>query len=1188
MNKLLKLATLNLTIYLNKELPEMSENWWQSQVIAKLSYQQQRLAKEKGITELKQLDLSALLRLLDRNWNELYESANLPFEGRNWVKEMQTIRNKWAHSSAEDVPHEETYRDIDTLGRLLQMLKADTTAVEQVEAARQQALLSMTGVVTPITSEKAVAPKKEEQLNTPAPAPAGFTPGQLVVLRSDPTAQMPVMELLGAGAENRYKVFHHDQVTTYFESQLQALETPTEDTVQTSAVDLTAYITSLQLLSPSTASLFSLRSGRVNFVPYQYRPVLKLIRADRPRLLIADEVGVGKTIESGLIIKELRARMDIQSVLIICPKALVSERKWELEMKRFDEKFTNLDGGLLRHCLHETHLDGEWPDQYAKAILPFSLFDSDLVHGNQVKGAKNRMGLLEMDPPPKFDLVIVDEAHHIRNSETYLHQGVRQFCDNANAVVFLTATPVQLGSHDLYTLLNALRPDLVIDHASFERMAEPNTPINEAILRCRKGEENWPADARESLEVAAQTEWGRAFLSETPEFQSICDALEEDTVSNEIRIQVIRQLEELYTFSSLINRTRRRDIGTFTTRKPKTLNVAFTEQQQALHDDVLNLIAKILEFCHGQQNVKFMMTTVRRQAASSLFGLAPLLKNILEGKLEQIEIQEAQLVNEYSGEVDLSFVDTVRSEISEIIQRAQNLDPFDPKLDAFIDTLKQKALMENNKALVFSTFRHTLSYLQTHATETGLRIGLIHGSIPDSDRADLRKRFSLDKENPDAIDVLLSSEVGCEGLDFQFCDLMVNYDLPWNPMRVEQRIGRIDRYGQKSETVAIVNLITPGTVDADIYDRCLMRIGVFNHAIGGSEEILGRLTNEIQKIADSYELTTEERESRFQQLADNDIREVHEVQVLEDKQAELFGLNIPTQKWEEEVEAAESIWLTPESIQQCVSHYLNELSGDSLEHQFSVKPLKSLRLKQEIRERLFKDYQAHFSSKTDPVLRNWEKWLKGTVPNLAVTFSQEIANDNPEVAFLDVLHPLVRQAALFQAKTKTRKVSLQLAGANLPSGEFTFAIYRWKKLGIKKDEALVIVADSEDIESALLDCIPSAGDTNESRQLQQPQIDALDQRHHKLWRDAQAQHITDNQSLIAQRQQSLKTSHQARRKLLEDHIASSTNSKIQLMKQSELNNADADYERRQADLEEATRCADIHTSLIAQGTIKIN
>ena len=286
---------------------------------------------------------------------------------------------------------------------------------------------------------------------------------------------------------------------------------------------LQAYLTSLQLQSPSTTSLFSLRSGRVQFVPYQYRPVLKLIRADRPRLLIADEVGVGKTIEAGLIIKELRARMDISSVLIICPKALVAERKWLLEMKRFDEHFSAIDGPLLRHCLEETRLDGEWPDQYSKAIMPFSLFNSDLLFGKEGKGRKKDEGLLSLDPPPKFDLVIVDEAHHIRNSETYLHQAVRYFCDNAQAAIFLTATPVQLGSEDLFTLLNVLRPDLIIDTASFEQMAAPNRHINTAIQSCRSNESHWKENAKQSMDEITHTEWGRMFLRESPAFQSIYD-----------------------------------------------------------------------------------------------------------------------------------------------------------------------------------------------------------------------------------------------------------------------------------------------------------------------------------------------------------------------------------------------------------------------------------------------------------------------------------------------------------------------------------------------------------------------------------------------------------------------------------------------------------------------------------------
>src|SRR5262249_53259520 len=162
--------------------------------------------------------------------------------------------------------------------------------------------------------------------------------------------------------EQRYRVFENNAKVLYYESQLQPAPTSSDERQELSASGLQARLTSLHILSPSTANLFSLRSGRVQFVPYQYRPVMKLIRSDRPRLLIADEVGVGKTIEAGLIIKELRARMDISSVLVICPKALVAERKWFNEMKRFDEQFTALDGPLLRHCLEETNVEGEWPE----------------------------------------------------------------------------------------------------------------------------------------------------------------------------------------------------------------------------------------------------------------------------------------------------------------------------------------------------------------------------------------------------------------------------------------------------------------------------------------------------------------------------------------------------------------------------------------------------------------------------------------------------------------------------------------------------------------------------------------------------------------------------------------------------------------------------------------------------------
>ena len=846
-------------------------------------------------------------------------------------------------SHAKSIAHEPT-RQIDAAGCVLSW-----TSICEPESCAQSRTPSTKFAPTFSPLKRTLTacfPRKEgdfmnELIPAATPELARFRVGDLVALRSNPAMILPVIEVIPGSGECRYRVFQNNAKATYYESQLQVPVGAPDERRTLTAHELRAHLTSLQILSPSTANLFSLRSGRVQFVPYQYRPVLKLIRSDRPRLLIADEVGVGKTIEAGLIIKELRARMDLSSVLIICPKALVAERKWVVEMKRFDEHFTALDGRLLRHCLKETHLEGAWPEQYAKVILPFSLFDSDLVFGRSGRGKSKDQGLLSLDPPPKFDLVIVDEAHHIRNSETFQHHAVRYFCDNAEAVLFLSATPVQLGSEDLYTLLNVLRPDLVMDHASFEQMAAPNRHINTGIKHCRAAAEGWQQEARASLDEVAQTEWGRLFLRDSPAFQRIYDRLQREPIPDVERVTLIHAIEELYTFSPLINRTRRRDIGEFTTRKPETVTIEFTPAQKKLHDGLLDVIARILAFCHGQQNVKFMMTTIRRQAASCLYGLSPLLRDILAGKLSRLELMEAS--DDDNEDADLSFVDQVRTDIASLLEQARDLDSHDPKIEAFVRVLTDKSKLPNNKAMVFSTFRHTLAYLAQHTECTGLRYGLIHGDVPDQERADIRRRFALPRENSDALDVMLSSEVGCEGLDFQFCDFLINYDLPWNPMRIEQRIGRIDRYGQKSETVAIVNFVTPGTVDADIYERCLWRIGVFQHAIGGNEEILGEITKELHDIAESFNLTPKEREHRLQQLSDNSIRRIREDQELESKQAELFGLNVPNQSWQQEIEAAESYWLSSPAIQRCVSSYLSARLGTETEPLLGEKALKTLR-----------------------------------------------------------------------------------------------------------------------------------------------------------------------------------------------------------------------------------------------------
>ncbi|HQN22989.1 MAG TPA: SNF2-related protein, partial [Thermotogota bacterium] len=936
-----------LARFLEKHLPLIFEDWWNQAVVSNLTYQQRRRIEQMGITTLNGLDLAAMLRVLDINWYQISNKLDLTIESRHYAKEMQTIRNRWAHAAIEGYSLDDVYRDLDTLRRFAQIIEADNTFIQKLIALKTD-LLEVENVSRTKTTIDTKASVRNE-VNE-----AEFEPGQVVFLISDPTIRGAVMSVIPGEPENRLKVFVNGGTQTYYASQLKR-ESISDDTALLNYEKFCAYLTSLQILYPGLSTLYSLNAARVDFIPYQFRPVLRFIRSDRPRLLIADGVGVGKTIEAGLILRELQARREIRSVLIVCPRPLVTENKWMNEMKRFEERFTHLDGGTLRYCINEMDLEGTWPEQYQKVIVPYSLFDEVLLYGSGSDGKRKRKkGLLDLDPPPRFDLVIVDEAHHIRNQETFSHKAVRFFCDNAEAVIFLTATPIQLGSNDLFVLLNTLRPDLIIDQESFAHISEPNPYINQAISFARTQESEWQTRTSEALDQAAATAWGQAILRHNPDFIRIRSRLSEGMVSSEERVQIITDMEAMHTFAGIINRTRRRDIGNFTIRKPETVAVSFTQGQQRLHDELLEVQAEIFDRLHGDVNVKFMMTTIRRQAASCLFGLVPFLEDILNRHLDELSWEEAD--NSADTPRD-ETVEPIRSQIQSILESARSLDPYDPKLEALRVIIRDKQKLPNNKVMLFSSFRHTLNYLHRNLYADGFRVGMLHGGTPDDERVDLRRRFEIHREDPDSLDVLLFSEIGCEGLDYQFCDCIVNYDLPWNPMRVEQRIGRIDRKGQKSESVAIVNLITPGTIDADIYERCLLRIGVFNNALGGSEEILGEITKEIRDIAENYTLNEEQRRAKLQQLSDNKIRLIREQEELEQRQMELFGILLPEDRMRKEVEDASSFWLSSVSIRRIITLYLQNVCEKEQEFILGEKALKTLRLSQEARSILLRDYQ---------------------------------------------------------------------------------------------------------------------------------------------------------------------------------------------------------------------------------------
>lgn len=1012
-----------------------------------------------------------------------------------------------------------------------------------------------------------------------------FSLGDVVSTIASPSVYGAVIQVIIGVLENRYVVLQGASKVTYYASQLKPHQEHTSQSDVAGPSTFQAFLTAIQLVSPNITSLYSLNASRVDHIPYQFRPVLKFIRSDRPRLLIADEVGVGKTIEAGLIMRELQARTDVQSVLVICPKPLVTERKWYIEMKRFDEHFTHLDGKVLRYCIDETDLDGEWPAQYTKSILPFSLFNQKLLFGEKAsRQGRVEKGLLDLEPPPHFDLIIVDEAHHLRNADTYVHQGVSFLCQYAKAVVFLTATPIQLGSNNLYVLLNLLRPDLIIDKESFNYMAEPNPHLNTAVTSARVPKAGWQMAASQALQEAARTTWGNTFLRKDPEFMRLSQILRSSEVTQEERIAFIHDVEQLHTFAPLINRTRRRDIGKFTSRKPETVTVEFTSEQRELHDALLTVQTSIFRRLHGDQNVKFMMGTICRQAASCLFGLAPFLRGILTRRMDELELVEIDESYEMPSDTSL---DIIKAQIEAVVARAEALNPYDPKLQAMRKVIRSKQLLPNNKALLFTSFRHTLSYLYESLRSEGMRIGMVHGGTPEDERRSLRNRFSLPKDDPMAVDLLLSSEVGCEGLDYQFCDCLLNYDLPWNPMRVEQRIGRIDRYGQESETVAIYNFITPNTVDADIYERCLWRIGVFQEALGGSEEILGRVTQEIRDVAENLNLSPEERVSRLQQLADNEIRLIREQNVLEEQQAEFFGIHLPLQH-DQSVADASNHWLSPAALQRSVENYLKSRSDERQAHILGEKELKTLRLNQEVRTLLLEDFKK-LPRRNAAIYREWERWLKGNEPTLRITFDAVAAKENRDVSFLTPVHPLVQQAAHEQVGLEPLYTICKVRDTYMPQGSHPFAVYQWKKRGVREDVSLQPVCTNTAVAASFLELLERAEPVESVHDglPDQNVFDQLDREHYNLWAQRREEHKEQTQKLALHRLESLSTSHRAHLALLHEQLASSFEENIQRMRRAQISRAESDYGRRKGELERLSQSADIIAQPVAFGLLVV-
>ena len=1180
MHEFLHIATKELCVWLNTMLPRVSDDWWQICVIDNLSYAQRNFAEEKGYSKLEDLDLAALLRVADKSWYDMRSFAYLPTRDRQCVRDMVKVRNNWAHLSVAISDKDIVLKDLDTILAFFENVMMTNKYSKSISDFRQE-----------VETADFSAVFEEEPVTVQVTTPSDQHPGDIkerdkVFLTGDPDTKGLVFNVEVVDGNKKYEVFVDGEIKTFYEGQIQKID----DAPRFSWIDLgtlQSNLTAYEINNPSAGNLYSLNAARIDFVPYQFRPALKLIKSDEPRILIADSVGVGKTIEAGLIVKELEARTELDNILIICPKPLVAERKWEMEMKRFDEDFIPLDGETLRQAISDTHRDEEWPMRYSKAIIPYSILDSRVYEGEEHRRGR-KYGLLDLDPAPHFDLVIIDEAHHIRNGslekdKAFAYKCVRYFCEHADAVVMLTATPLQTSDNDLFTLMNLLRPDLVMDTDVFQLMSRPNAYIYRCSHAIRGAGEGWQETALTELQNIKSTQWGENVISKNPLYTDILERLKKPEVSRDERVKLLTDVESLHSFNSMLNRTRRRDIQDFCIRRSFTVETSFTAQQETLHHELLRFEFDALSKLHNVRNIPFMMSTIRRQAASCIFGLAPHIRDLITRRFDQmVEDPEVDL-DEY--DLDSKATTTLMALAKHVLELADQLPEEDPKYESILTIIEEKQKQDNNKIILFSSFRHTLSYLEKKLRAGGYRVAQINGSVKDDDRRALRERFELEKSNPEALDMLLFTEVGSEGLDYQFCDTMINYDLPWNPMRIEQRIGRIDRRGQKSEAVNIYNIITADTVDADIYLRCLMRIGIFERSIGECEEVLGAIGAEIEKIAVNTGLTDEERRRKLEQMADNEVRRMQELNKLEDEERALFGFDLSNYTAAKEIKDAESPWISPINIQRLVERYLKDRIGEG-QYILGASELKQLRLSKEARSTLLADFRK-LSNVKSAQKRRWENYLKGAEPIHRITFASETAVKEPKAFFITPMHPLVKQAARFYAHNQVNYIHLSYFTDDIPEGIYPFSIYTWSYVGLNPMFRVVPICENEMLAAELTDILQEAETSASLAAVNKSTWAGLESKHISLWQKEKEKYLAGIQNTANYKLESISSNYRNRKRTLEQKLRDAFDDRIRRMFQSELNSATEKYNAKVDEINERASRADIHTALIANGIIDI-
>ncbi len=487
-------------------------------------------------------------------------------------------------------------------------------------------------------------------------------------------------------------------------------------------------------LSRGFDELICLDELDVEHYEHQIETARKALHQMRGRALLADEVGLGKTIEAGIIMKELVQRGLVQSVLVLTPASLTEQWREELAGK-----------------FHEDFKVMEKPSDWRKAQdEPLGRW---IVSLDRAKLKQHSEAILARD----YDLLIVDEAHKLKNRGTLAWKFVNQI--RKRYVLMLTATPVQNDLMELYSLITILAPGQLGTVRAFRRH----------------------------------------FL----------DAMDERKPKN------AGSLKRLLNDVMIRNRRSKVDIR-FPHRRAAIYHLTLSEAEWQLYQEVTDFIRRRFQDVDSDKHLRLTLMTLQRELCSSPQAVAATL---------------SKMVN------DDAHSERTRAELRHFLELAEAI-PVGRKLTAVREILQKFP----GQFLIFTEYRATLDTIVHQLRDWGIEAIPFHGGMDIRQKEAAVAAFRGDDEEgkPPSVRVMVSTESGAEGRNLQFCHQLINFDLPWNPMRVEQRIGRLHRLGQVND-VTIFNLSCHETIEAHIIDLLARKIRMFELVIGELDLILGNV-----------------------------------------------------------------------------------------------------------------------------------------------------------------------------------------------------------------------------------------------------------------------------------------------------------------------------------------------------------